>query len=74
MRSQPRSVCSFTATVINVLDPDVVILGGGMSKLPDLADRAQVAIQPHVFTDEVTTRVLQNQHGDSSGVRGAAWL
>ncbi|UCG89364.1 MAG: ROK family protein [Gemmatimonadota bacterium] len=62
------------ATVINVLDPDVVVLGGGMSQLPDLAARAQAAIQPHVFTDEVTTRILQNEHGDSSGVRGAAWL
>ena len=62
------------ATVINVLDPGVVVLGGGMSNLPDLAARTQVAIQPHVFTDQVRTRVLLNQHGDSSGVRGAAWL
>jgi len=62
------------ATVINVLDPNVVVLGGGMSQLPDLAARAQTAIEPHVFTDEVTTRIRQNEHGDSSGVRGAAWL
>ncbi len=62
------------ATVMNVVDPDVVILGGGMSNLPDLADRAQEAIKPHVFTDEVTTPVVRNLHGDSSGVRGAAWL
>ncbi len=62
------------ATVINVLDPNVVVLGGGMSQLPDLAARAQIAIQPHVFTDEVTTQILLNEHGDSSGVRGAAWL
>jgi fructokinase len=62
------------ATVINVLDPNVVVLGGGMSKLPELAERAQTAIQPHVFTDEVITSILQNEHGDSSGVRGAAWL
>lgn len=62
------------ATVVNILDPDTVVLGGGMSQLPDLADRAQAAIKPHVFTDEVTTRILQNVHGDSSGVRGAAWL
>jgi fructokinase len=62
------------ATVINILDPHVVVLGGGMSKLPDLAARAQTALQPHVFTDQVTTRILLNQHGDSSGVRGAAWL
>jgi fructokinase len=62
------------ATVINVLDPNVVVLGGGMSQLPDLADRAQRAIRPHVFTDDVTTRIVLNQHGASSGVRGAAWL
>jgi fructokinase len=62
------------ATVINILDPDVVVLGGGMSQLPGLAERAQAAIRPHVFTDEVTTRIVLNQHGDSSGVRGAAWL
>ncbi len=62
------------ATVINILDPDAAVLGGGMSQLPDLADRAQAAVKPHVFTDEVTTRILQNVHGDSSGVRGAAWL
>jgi fructokinase len=62
------------ATVINILDPDVVVLGGGMSNLPDLAVRAQAAIRPHVFTDEVTTRIVLNVHGDSSGVRGAAWL
>jgi fructokinase len=62
------------ATVINILDPDVVVLGGGMSQIPDLADRAQQAIRPHVFTDQVTTRVVLNRHGDSSGVRGAAWL
>ena len=62
------------ATMINIVDPDVVVLGGGMSQLPDLAARAQVAIRPHVFTDEATTRVVLNKHGDSSGVRGAAWL
>jgi fructokinase len=62
------------ATVINVIDPDVVVLGGGMSNLPNLATMAQAAIRPHVFTDEVTTRVVNNVHGDSSGVRGAAWL
>lgn len=62
------------ATVVNILDPDVVVLGGGMSTLPGLAERAEAAIRPHLFTDEVTTRVLLNRHGASSGVRGAAWL
>jgi fructokinase len=62
------------ATVINVLDPNVVVLGGGMSNLPDLANATSGALPPYVFTDEVTTRVRANHHGDSSGVRGAAWL
>jgi fructokinase len=62
------------ATVVNVVDPDVVVLGGGMSNLPDLAGATRSALPAWVFTDEVSTRVVLNQHGDSSGVRGAAWL
>ncbi len=62
------------ASVINVLDPEVVVLGGGMSNLPGLPEDVQAALPPHVFSDRVTTRVLRNVHGDSSGVRGAAWL
>lgn len=62
------------ATVLNVLDPDVVVLGGGMSNLPSLAERTRGALGAWVFTDEVRTRVVGNLHGDSSGVRGAAWL
>jgi len=62
------------ATVLNVLDPDVVVLGGGMSNLPSLAERTAEALPAWVFTDQVRTRVVKNLHGDSSGVRGAAWL
>jgi len=62
------------STVINVVDPNVVVLGGGMSNVPDLAARAREAIEPHIFTDEVMTRISTNVHGDSGGVRGAAWL
>ena len=62
------------ASVINVLDPEVVVLGGGMSNLPALAEDVQRALPPHVFTDHLATRVLSNVHGDSSGVRGAAWI
>lgn len=62
------------ATVINVVDPDVVVLGGGMSNLPGLAEGVSAALPAWVFTDEVTTKVVKNLHGDSSGVRGAAWL
>ncbi len=62
------------ATVVNVLDPDVIVLGGGMSNLPSLPEDAQSGLGAWVFTDEVRTRVVRNAHGDSSGVRGAAWL
>jgi fructokinase len=62
------------AAVVNVLDPDVVVLGGGMSNVAGLAEAAAAALPRHVFSDAVATRVVRNRHGDSSGVRGAAWL
>jgi fructokinase len=62
------------ATVIDVLDPDAIVLGGGMSNLPDLAGAVSARLPHYVFSDSVITRVVLNAHGDSSGVRGAAWL
>jgi fructokinase len=62
------------AGVINILDPDVVVLGGGMSNLPDLATSVSTLLPRYVFSDTVQTVVTPNLHGDSSGVRGAAWL
>jgi len=62
------------ASVINLLDPDVVVLGGGMSNLPVLAAAVTPLLLNYVFSDSVKTRVVANAHGDSSGVRGAAWL
>jgi fructokinase len=62
------------ATVTNIVDPDVIVLGGGMSNIPKLAQRVERALPAYVFTDECTTRVRKNVHGDSGGVRGAAWL
>ena len=62
------------ASIINVLDPDVIVLGGGMSNTPGLADAALASLTPWVFSDTINTRVVRNMHGDSSGVRGAAWL
>jgi fructokinase len=62
------------AAVLNLLDPDVVVLGGGMSNLPDLAAAVSAALPRYVFSDSVLTKVVMNVHGDSSGVRGAAWL
>ena len=62
------------ASIINVLDPYVIVLGGGMSNTPGLADAVTTRLPAWVFSDTVLTRVVRNQHGDSSGVRGAAWL
>jgi fructokinase len=60
--------------VINLLDPDVIVLGGGLSNVAALYERLPAAWAPHVFSDVVTTRLARSVHGDSSGVRGAAWL
>ena len=62
------------ATVINVLDPDVIVLGGGMSNVEWLVNAVGAALPRWVFSDRVSTRVVRHHHGDSSGVRGAAWL
>ena len=62
------------ASVINVLDPDVIVLGGGMSNIDGLPEAVAAALPRHVFSDSVTTRILRHVHGDASGVRGAAWL
>jgi fructokinase len=62
------------ASVINVVDPDVVVLGGGLSNLRRLYDRVPTLWAEHVFSDRVNTKLLPARHGDASGVRGAAWL
>ena len=62
------------ASVINVVDPDVIVLGGGMSNIDRLYDQVPRLWAPYVFSDRVDTRLVRPVHGDSSGVRGAAWL
>lgn len=62
------------AQVINILDPDAIVLGGGLSNLDRLYDRVPRLWGEWVFSDHVATRLVKNKHGDSSGVRGAAWL
>ena len=62
------------AGVINILDPDVIVLGGGVSKVARLYEEVPKLWQRHVFSDQVATRLLPPKHGDASGVRGAAWL
>ena len=60
--------------VVNLLDPDVIVLGGGVSKAPGLAEDAPALMRPHLFNDEVRTVVRRHALGDSAGVLGAAWL
>lgn len=62
------------AGVINLLDPQVIVLGGGLSNMARLYHKLPEYCAPHVFSDVVYTRFLPPAHGDSSGVRGAAWL
>jgi fructokinase len=62
------------AHVIDVLDPDAIVLGGGLSNVPCWYERVPQLWARWVFADRVTTPLLRNRHGDSSGVRGAAWL
>jgi len=62
------------AGVINMLDPDVIVLGGGMSNVGRLYAEVPRLWGRHVFSDHVATRLAPPVHGDSSGVRGAAWL
>ena len=60
--------------VINILDPDLIVLGGGLSNIERLYERVPALWGPHVFSDHVATQLRRHRHGDSSGVRGAAWL
>jgi fructokinase len=62
------------ASVINVLDPDVIVLGGGLSNIDSLYDHLPRLWAAYVFSDAGRTKLVKARHGDSSGVRGAAWL
>lgn len=62
------------ASVINLLDPDVIVLGGGLSRIERLYETVPALWARWVFSDRVVTRLLPARHGDASGVRGAAWL
>ena len=62
------------AVICDVLDPDVIVCGGGMSNVSEIYGRIGPMIAKHLFSDVFTTRVVAAVHGDSSGVRGAAWL
>jgi fructokinase len=62
------------SVVINIFDPHVIVFGGGLSNIDALYPAVQTKLADYVFSDVVAARVVANVHGDSSGVRGAAWL
>jgi fructokinase len=62
------------SVIVNTLDPDVIVLGGGLSNMDHLYTELPKVMKTHVFSDFVKTPLVKNAHGDSSGVRGAAWL
>ena len=69
-----RRLARSLAMVINILDPDVIVLGGGVSNVDALYEAVPKLWLGHVFSDRVATRLVRAKYGDSSGVRGAAWL
>ena len=62
------------ASIINVLDPDAIVLGGGLSNLTSLYQALPALLQTYTFSADAGTPIVRASHGDSSGVRGAAWL
>ena len=74
LRDYEERLARALANGINILDPGVIVLGGGLSNIGRLYENVPRLWQRHVFSDRVDTRLLRHRHGDSSGVRGAAWL
>ena len=62
------------ANVVNIIDPDIIILGGGMSNVDYICRNINQKLKKYIISDTFHTKVVKNKHGDSSGVRGAAWL
>ena len=74
VRRYERRLTRALAAVINVLDPDVIVLGGGMSKSERLYANVPRDWGRWIFSDRIDTRLVPPRHGDASGARGAAWL
>jgi fructokinase len=74
LRAYESLLARALASIINILNPDAIVLGGGVSNIPRLYEEVPRQWGKYVFSDVVTTRLLRAKHGDSSGVRGAAWL
>ena len=74
MASYCEQLAAAMSVVLNILDPDTVVLGGGVSNIAMLYRELPLRLPRYVFSDHVATRIVRASHGDSSGVRGAAWL
>ncbi len=74
LRYYEERLAKSLASIINVIDPDVIVLGGGMSNIKQLYATVPKLWSKYVFSEHVATKLLPPEHGDSSGVRGAAWL
>jgi len=74
LRRYEQRLARALAQVVNILDPDAIVLGGGLSNLQRLYENVPKIWGAYVFSDQVATRFLKNRHGDASGARGAAWL
>ena len=74
MRRHASRLARGLAHVINIFDPEVIVLGGGLSKLQHLYAQLPALVGAHVFTDVASVTILPPRWGDASGVRGAAWL
>jgi fructokinase len=74
LRRYEERLARALAGIVNILDPDVIVLGGGLSQIPILYETVPALWLEHIFSDAVATRLVPPRHGDSSGVRGAAWL
>ncbi|MNP28310.1 Fructokinase [compost metagenome] len=69
-----QALARSVASLINVLDPDVIVLGGGLSNIASLYRDLPAAVVPYLFSEWCLTPIVPARYGDSSGVRGAAWL
>jgi fructokinase len=74
MTRYERRMARALASVINIVDPDVIVLGGGLSGIDRLYEQVPRLWPGFVFSDHISTRLVRNRHGAASGVRGAAWL
>jgi len=74
LETYTKRLAKSLATIVNTIDPDVIVLGGGLSNIASLYTQVPRLWSAWIFSDRVDTRLARARHGDASGVRGAAWL